>query len=237
MITVFVMGFNEEVLMEFFISHYRSRFPGCLIYVYDNESTDDTAKIARANGCEVMPYKTDGKVNDDILRTHKNNVWKKSSTDWVLVCDMDELIDINEEQLKQEEAKGTTMIRGTAYNMVNMAETIDLRDLAAMNQGFRDWFYDKTVLWDRRQIEDVNYNYGAHQCHPEGNVCYNTTSYLLRHYKHLGADYMIHRLQYSVDRSSEFNLIRGLGPCKMQEPEVIRQGFEAARAMAKPIVG
>src|SRR3990167_11265325 len=100
MITVYTITYNESLLIQFMIDHYRSRFPDCRIVVYDNISTDDTVKIALANGCEVIPYDTNGQIQDSHYIQIKNNCWKDAKTDWVLICDMDELLDINTAQLK-----------------------------------------------------------------------------------------------------------------------------------------
>ena len=103
MITVYTIAYNEELIMQFMIDHYRSRFPGCNIVVYDNMSTDNTTKIARANDCEVIQYDTNNQIQDRRYIEIKNNCWKNALTEWVLICDMDELLDINAEQLKKEE--------------------------------------------------------------------------------------------------------------------------------------
>ena len=111
MITIYTITYNEGLLIQFMIDHYRERFPGCRIVVYDNISTDDTVKIALANGCEVIPYDTGGQLQDSRYIQIKNNCWKDAKTDWVLVCDLDELLDIDEAELRREESLGTTMVR------------------------------------------------------------------------------------------------------------------------------
>ena len=84
------------------IDHYRERFPGCRIVVNDNMSTDRTAQIARANCCEVI-IDTNFRKIDAPLTKIKNSCWKTASTDWVLVCDLDELlVGLEEEYLKKE---------------------------------------------------------------------------------------------------------------------------------------
>ena len=61
------MAYNEAVLLQFMINHYRIRFPDCNIVIYDNQSTDDTKKIALENGCEVVEFNSNGEVNDLLL--------------------------------------------------------------------------------------------------------------------------------------------------------------------------
>ena len=94
-ITIYTMAFNEELLLPYMIKHYRSRFPNCNIVVYNNNSTDNTKQIAESNNCEVIFYNTNNQVNDDMLRNLKNNCWKTALTDWVVVCDVDEMLNIS----------------------------------------------------------------------------------------------------------------------------------------------
>src|SRR3989344_7410362 len=118
MITVYTITYNEEILIQFMIDHYRERFPGCRIVVYDNMSTDNTVKIALANDCEIVPFDTHNEFQDRRHMEIKNNCWKDAKTDWVLMCDLDELVNIHEAELKIEEKLGTSMIRCEFYDMI-----------------------------------------------------------------------------------------------------------------------
>ena len=141
MITVYTVTYNEEIMIQFMIDHYRTRFPNCHIVVHDNMSTDDTVKIALANGCEIIPYDSGGQHRERSLIDIKNNSWKEAKTDWVLACDLDELLDINTAELKTEEESGTTVIRTEGYNMVALDDNLDI---AGMKYGERDEGEDKS---------------------------------------------------------------------------------------------
>jgi glycosyltransferase involved in cell wall biosynthesis len=58
MITVHVITYNEEIMIEFFINHYRERFPNCEINIYDNYSTDRTVEIGKQYNCNIIMYDT-----------------------------------------------------------------------------------------------------------------------------------------------------------------------------------
>jgi glycosyltransferase involved in cell wall biosynthesis len=66
-VTIFTVTYNEELLLPFFIRHYRERFPNCNIVVYDNESTDNTVKIAKENNCGVITFKTNNQYYESSL--------------------------------------------------------------------------------------------------------------------------------------------------------------------------
>ena len=98
MVTIYNISFNEEVILQKFIDHYKYQFPNCEIVIYDNQSTDKTKEIAIKNGCKVLEYDSNNQIRDDLYLEIKNNCWKKASTDWVLIVDTDEFIYISEEQ-------------------------------------------------------------------------------------------------------------------------------------------
>jgi glycosyltransferase involved in cell wall biosynthesis len=70
-IAVLVPCFNEAAAIGKVVADFRAALPRATIYVYDNNSTDDTAKIAAAAGAEVRRE----------LRKGKGNVVRRMFTD------------------------------------------------------------------------------------------------------------------------------------------------------------
>ena len=60
-IAVLVPCFNEEVAIAKVVKDFRSALPDAAIFVFDNNSTDDTVGAARAAGAEVYREKRQGK--------------------------------------------------------------------------------------------------------------------------------------------------------------------------------
>jgi len=60
-IAVLVPCFNEEAAIGQVIADFRARLPDAAIYVYDNNSTDRTAEVARAAGATVRSERRQGK--------------------------------------------------------------------------------------------------------------------------------------------------------------------------------
>lgn len=63
MIAVLIPCFNEEATVRSVIREYSKALPGAVIYVYDNNSADRTAEIARTEGAVVRRESRQGKGN------------------------------------------------------------------------------------------------------------------------------------------------------------------------------
>lgn len=232
MLTVYTIAYNESVLIKFMIDHYRSRFPNCRIVVYDNESTDDTVSIAKENGCEVITYSTNNKISDKKYLEIKNNCWKDAATDWVLICDMDELLDITAEDLVKEDSTGKTAIRAEAYNMVNLEDNYDL---ASIKYGSRCEPYDKTYCFNRRYLSEINYAPGCHTCQPVGPLKFSDKVYPLYHYICIHPELQVAKYKLYSTRLSEENIKNGWGSHYFQSAEQVKAAFYLARTYVKKI--
>jgi len=60
-IAVLVPCFNEEAAVASVVSSFHKALPSALVYVYDNNSKDRTAEVARAAGAEVRNERRQGK--------------------------------------------------------------------------------------------------------------------------------------------------------------------------------
>lgn len=210
MITIYTMAFNEEVFLQYMIDHYRERFPNCNIVLYDNESTDNTVNIAKLNNCKIINFSTNNEIDDDKIKKLKNNCWKSSNTDWVLICDLDELLDINQESLKKEEENGATIIRSEGWTMVNMEDNLDLKNIKHGYRSQSETAYDKCMLFNKKYINEINYLPGAHQCSPKGNVKYGNI-YKMYHYRFINPDIEVKKYFSTIERLSEDNKRCGMG--------------------------
>lgn len=202
MITIFAPVYNEDKIIWHFINHYRKRFPNCNIVFYNNMSDDYTIPIIVDNGCSFIDYDTNNQICDSKYLEIKNNCWKNSETDWVLVCDADEFLDINENQLKEEENNGTTIIKSSSYHMINHNNDFKIENIT---HGVRAENHDKLLLFNKRYIKDINYEPGCHRSNPIGNVKFNTNEYIMYHYKFLNLDYTLYRYELFSKRLSPEN--------------------------------
>jgi len=229
MITIYTVTYNEELLIQFMIDHYRTRFPGCRIVVNDNMSTDNTAEIALFNGCEVTQFDSNNQFEDRYNMDFKNNCWKDAKTDWVLMCDLDELADINEEQLKTEEDSGTSMVKFEVYDMINMKDNLNF---SAMKYGVKSPADSKYFLFNKKFIREINYSPGAHACNPAGKVVYSQNIYKVYHYASINTDLTIEKFKIRQKRLCPENIKMGWGVQVFMTPEEIRKEYAEERSKA-----
>jgi len=204
---LFLLCYNEELMLPHTIKYYRSRFSEVEIIILDNYSTDNSCKIAEKLGCRVHKYDSNNQMDEQYLVWVRSHLWKQFVTEgWVIMCDMDEWLDITEEELINEDTNGTTIILTKGVNMVGEAKTQDFSDinLFDIKRGFFDDNFSKKICIKYPLVNDIQYWYGAHQCFPQGQVVYSEKPYYLRHYNYIGAEYLVekHRLRYDRNEKS-----------------------------------
>lgn len=231
--TIYTIAYNEEVFLKFFIDHYRSRFPNCKIVVYDNMSTDNTVKIAKDNNCEVIQYNTNNQIQDSKYLEIKNNCWKSATTDWVAVCDVDELVFINAEELSKEDSYGATIINFEGYNMVNLEENFDFQNI---KYGERSQGFDKRYLFNRRHLKEINYSSGCHYANPVGAIKYSSKQYLAGHFKCLNVEYVVSRHKMFGARLSDENKRYGWGHQYLFDEQKTRDSVLKIKQNAKKVL-
>lgn len=237
LMTIYILCWNEEILLPYTLDFYRKRFPDAYFVIVDNESTDRTVEIARSQGCEIHTFASQNKLSDSLYKNIKNQIWKAAKSSWIAIVDCDEWLDINQISLYEEIEKGTTLIRSEAYNMINMENNLNI---ANINHGYRDkdvmTFYDKIVMFDRTKIKQINYCIGAHAVQPYGDAQFSVKPYRLFHYKYLSPDYMVERYKLYASRLSDENVERGWGGNYLETEGTIRALFEEYRLKANKII-
>jgi glycosyltransferase involved in cell wall biosynthesis len=214
MVEAFIVAWQESETIRLTLSHYNSFCEK--VTLFDNYSTDGTPDIARELGAEVKQFGTPGVLSDDDYLTVKNNCWKKSKADWVIVCDADEIIWDREwdegfpKLLEDATANGYTMFKTRGFDVVSheMPEVSFLE----ITQGYVNENYSKSVIFNPREIKDINYKYGCHVCKPVGNINVHPQNLVLMHYRNIGGPQrLVDRHALYRPRMSEKNRRFGLG--------------------------
>lgn len=200
-IETFIISWNEEEFIHLTLKHYL-KFGK--VNLFDNYSTDQTVAIAKKMGAEISTFGRPGVMDEEEYLKIKNHIWKKSSADYVIVCDVDEILQINESLLKRAFEQGSTIFKTWGWSVYS--ENIPSKDWSEIQTGVEDFNFCKQILFSPK-ISDINYSYGCHIANPQGNLRYFDSVVPLFHYRNVGGcDRLIKRHAEYRKRMSEFNL-------------------------------
>ena len=202
-VDIYLFCYNESAIIHQTIDHYQSRFKNCRIIVLDNHSTDDSVNIAKACGASIVTWGEKDTLDNQTLINYKNNIWKTNSSGWIIICDMDEWLDINDKELYMEHQSGTTIMRIQGYQMVSNSLCPNLSDitLSSIRNGYLDNDYSKNIMFLSSAIVDINYKCGAHHCFPKGSIKISKNIYKLGHFKYLGLKFLINNYKTNFKRT------------------------------------
>ena len=201
-IEVFVIAWNEERMIDQFLDWYSF---ADTITILDNYSTDKTTEIALKRGCNIVHYGSD-KQDNVLMKQVKEDCWKNSKADWVIVCDMDEFL-YHKNFKKLLETTNATIIRSVGYQMIS--EKADLNK--NIFEGARDEKYDKCLCFRPDKIKNMNWCMGCHSCSPQGETVYLEREVKLLHYNMIGRNEVRKRYSDYHQRMCENDLRNGYG--------------------------
>jgi len=203
-INVFLLCYNESVLLPHAVNHYKKYLPSCKITIYDNESTDNSVDIAKSLGCSVVSWSSNNYMDDFKNMYIKNTCWKSIEHGWVIVGDMDEFLCVTEENLLEEFIKGTSILRVRGLNMIGESELLDLSDIDILSiKKYKDWPSEsKNMCFLCDKITDMNY---TPECNPQGNIVFSSDEYINKHMSVLGLKFIINKY---INRFKRTTLMR-----------------------------
>lgn len=209
-INIFLLCYNERVLLPHTIHHYKTHLPSCTITIYDNESTDDSVEIAKSLGCKIISWNSSNMIDDHKYANIKNNCWKSLEKGWVIMADMDEWLCVTEHELQEEMLRGTTILSVTGIEMIGQSDTLDLSDID-LNQitAYQpNTWLNKRLCFLRDDISEMQYNLGAHACKPIGRIQSSHVNYKIKHMSMLGLPYIIDKMVKRYERSEVMRSMR-----------------------------
>jgi hypothetical protein len=233
-IEAFLLCWNEIELMPLVVKHYQSFCTN--VTIMDNHSTDGSDKLAESLGCEVIKFGT--KFFDDAENMQcKNNCWKNSDADWVIVADFDEVLfhPYKEMRFAIKYYATASIIKTIGWQV--MSDEWPAHNLTDITNGFEFSNYAKNIVFNPQRITDISYGPGAHECNPKGEVIWSTESLYVLHYKHIGGvQRTIDRYREYQKRMSKNNRKFGWGSHYQRTPASIRQEWNERMNKSKPLI-
>ena len=202
-INIFILCFNESILLPRTINHYKKNLPNCIITIYDNESTDNSVEIAKSLGCKIISWSSQNIIDDYKYIDIKNNCWKNIENGWIIVLDMDEWLCVTENQLQDELSNGTTILNIYGVEMIGESTNIELSDidLETITKYVDHPPESKKLCFLREKISDMNYSIGAHGSDPKGTVKYSSKLYINKHMSILGIPFITNKMKKRHERA------------------------------------
>jgi len=226
MVHIFILCYNESVLLPHTIAHYRCNIPYANITIFDNESTDGSPDIARQLGCEVVTWSSQNMINDFMYVNIKNNCWKNANS-WVIMVDMDEWLCITDQELEHEIQNGTTILRTKGMDMIGESKNDHLTDihLHSISRFVNNPHLCKSVCFDSKAISEMNYGIGAHGCNPVGRVQYSNRTYSIKHMSFLGLPFYTRKTKERFERAQQMHKL-GMATHYTNDDATIRTEYQ-----------
>ena len=242
-IDLYSMCYNEQMILPFFLRHYEKIADR--MFIYDNMSTDDTARILKAHPQVVYrSCDTQNECRNEALLAIKNEEWKKSSrnSDYVIVVDADEFIyhpsllalldKYNASAIECVEMYGYSMV-GDQYPPIQDEGQIYDR----LFLGVPDSAYNKTSIFAPQKI-DIRYDVGAHSCKGScGAKMPRQREVKLLHYDMIDLSGLIARWKMRNLRRSQKDRENHWGGNYALPAEKIRELFEQTKEKAVDVRG
>jgi len=245
-IDLFSICYNEEVIIPYFLKHYK-QFVNNLT-VYNNESTDSSVQLLENAGVNIINFSTNNQTNEMKLVDIRNNCWKNSKADWVIVCDIDEFVYhpnilniLENTKATQIYPEGYEMMsenlpttEGQIYNEIKMGYSTDNFD-TNIYPGWKNT-YSKGCVFKPSEIEP-NFGPGSHWCFPQGNFIPEKNSGIkLLHYKYLNREMLIKKYDLYRSRHGDFDKQNGLGNYQEWGAEEINKQFDSWLPICKNVI-
>jgi glycosyltransferase involved in cell wall biosynthesis len=217
-VEAFIICWNEEDIILHTLNHYASFCRR--ITLIDNQSTDDTIDLVRENFPETIieTFDSNNEIRDDLYLNIKNSCWKESTMDYVIVCDTDEFLfaDNMVEQLARAKANKVVMPVVSGYDMgaSQFPRNYQAPIYQQVTHGVRSRNYDKQIIFNPREVAEINFTAGAHTCNPEfrgTNLVDNIVEFKLLHFKYLGKEYLYKKHEAYAKRLSALNISLNFG--------------------------
>lgn len=244
-IDVYCLCWNEIKVLPFVIQYWK-RFARH-VYVFDNGSDDGSLELLAQypDWITVRHFESNG-FNDIVNKEIKNNCWKGSDADWVVVCDMDECLYAKDmlSEIGKLGKEGFNVIspqwcdvwgeKFPEYDEDKLCHEV----IGGISPVKKDYLH-KFILFKPNDVKEINYGVGAHSCQPIGENIKITSlkeDLWLIHLKNLSVDYRIERFKACAKRLSDTNKKYGFGFHYNMKAEETRKEFEEGVKLPKIMI-
>lgn len=240
-IELYLLCFNEAKMILHTLNYYSKICSK--ITIIDNQSTDNSIRLARNfKNVTFKSLESGNEYVEDQLTESRNNCWKGSTADYVIVCDMDEFLYDEHlvEKLLQAKEQAIIMPMVIGYNMMSddFPNDYDQPITSQVKHGVKSCRFDKNIIFDPKRVKEINYRPGAHICYPqfyEGTVTDPLMELKLLHYKYLGRDYLYQKHEGYMNRMSEISREKKHGYEYLDGKDHVNNVFDSSNYLSQII--
>lgn len=225
-IETYILCNNEEIMLPYLMRHY-SQFSDVIIL--ESRSTDNTVQMAHKLGAEVWTYDWPDELNDELITDVKNNCWRESKADWIMIVDADEFI-YHQDITKDLSESRYTVIRPRFFDMYSdKFPTTKKQIYDEVQYGIEQLSPSpKMNIFRMSAIKEMKYAPGCHDADPQGLVSIDNDSEVKTlHMRYLGKEFVYERNKRHAQRRSQVNKDRGWGWHVDKSREIIEAEFDA----------
>lgn len=216
-IDAFILCYNEIKLFPFALQYWKRNFNH--VYIYDNHSNDGILNEFNnyKDFITVIEYDSNNTIDDLEYINIKNNCWKQSNCDFVVVSDFDEFVYSNNliQELEYMNENDMTIAKLRGYEMISYDfpnKDLNILSHEQIKYGTYESKMCKPILFNPKKIKEINYFSGAHYCEPVGDIkWYDGNKIFLLHHKYISLDYVNEKHKIYNNRLSETNKQIGVG--------------------------
>ena len=215
------LTYNESKMIPYIMPYYE-RLGFDKLYIYDNESTDDTVELLKQYPfVEIRTFKTNGKNNriQSELKTNFAKQHQNQNDAWLYISDFDEVIYYNgdfKKYLEQKDSQGYTYLNQTMIEPISdkfpnnlIHENCEICHIWKDISGGA-----KMTLFKSNKIKDVIYGPGAHTVQISSKSVLKSLNYQeikSFHIKYIDYDYCLERTKFAQKRRSQEDIKRKFG--------------------------
>ena len=162
-----ILAYNGADILIYAARHYIT-FSNRII-LHDLGSTDGTRDLAAQFGMEVRQWDCKNRLNDLLNKKIKDEAWRGTDADWVIMVDTDELIYFPKgaaDSFSSYAAQRLPVVKPHGFEMfsetypVTNGQIYDVVKFGARD----DRWYAKPVIFSPKRVKSIDFSTGAHTC-------------------------------------------------------------------------
>ena len=146
-IEVYTFCYNDSFIIPEVIKYWEKY--ASHVIVYDNHSTDNSVELfSKYDWIEVREYDSNNKYDPELIQKMKETIYKGSKADYVMVCDIDEVIlykDSLMNFIEQQYLTSADVFCSQYYNLLSLTNNLIKSEILIQNNSKMKCIFEKNI--------------------------------------------------------------------------------------------